>query len=165
MRIASVALLGLLTLTANAEAADSTRRGSDLVFHAGEYSVMRGREYQSVEAGLEYRFADQYHGLRPTVGILGNTDSAMYGYAGINWDLPLGLGPIMITPGTAVGAYHQGDSKDLGLGLEFRSSLEITYKFEDGQRVGAAISHLSNANIGNRNPGVETLQFVYSYPL
>lgn len=164
MRHALVALFALFTLTANAEAADA-RRGSDLVLHVGEYSVMRGSEYQSTEAGLEYRFPDQYHGLRPTVGILGNSDSAMYGYAGINWDLPLGIAPIIITPGTAVGAYSQGDSKDLGHGLEFRSSLEVTYQFNDGQRVGAAISHLSNASLGDRNPGVETLQFIYSYPL
>ncbi len=163
MRHVLVAVASLLLYTTAAEAAE--RKGSDIVLHAGEYSVMRAREYQSTEAGIEYRFPDQYYGLRPTVGILGNSDSAMYGFAGINWDLPLGIAPIIITPGTAVGAYKQGDSKDLGLGLEFRSSLEVTYKFDDGQRVGAAISHLSNANIGDRNPGVETIQFVYSYPL
>lgn len=163
MRHAFLALLSFMACTTTAHAAD--RNGSDVVFHVGQYSVFRDSADRSVSSGIEYRFADQYYGLRPTVGILGNADSAMYGYAGINWDLPLGLGPIMITPGTAVGAYSQGDSKDLGHGLEFRSSLEVTYKFDDGQRVGAAISHLSNASLGDRNPGVETIQFVYSYPL
>jgi lipid A 3-O-deacylase len=162
MRHALVTIACILLCTATK--ADE-RKGSDVVLHVGEYSVMRAREHQSTEVGIEYRFADQYYGLRPTVGILGNSDSAMYGYAGINWDLPLGFVPIIITPGTAIGAYKQGDSKDLGLGLEFRSSLEVTYRFNDGQRVGAAISHLSNADISDRNPGVETIQFVYSYPL
>lgn len=166
MRLLAAALLSLLALPLAAEAAPATKGKGDIVIHVGEYSVLRDHAHRSTEAGVEYRFRDQYHGLRPTVGALANDDGATYAYAGINWDLPIkAIAPFVITPGIVAGGYSQGDSKDLGYGLEFRSSLEVTYKFKDGQRLGAAISHLSNASLGNKNPGTETLQIVYSHPL
>ena len=96
------------------------------------------------------------------------TDRAKFdaGYAGINWDLPIdAIRPFIITPGVKVGGYSQGDSKDLGYGIEFHDSIEVTYRFNDGQRVGAVLSHMSNASLGNKNPGTEIIQAVYSFPL
>lgn len=142
----------------------STAHAGDMVAHVGQFSVIRDSDKRTGSAGMEYRFNDRFHGLRPTVGALANADGASYGYAGINWDLPLGFVPIVITPGVVAGAYRQGSSKDLGYGLEFRSSLEVTYRMKSGYRVGAAISHLSNAGLGDSNPGTETLQAVVSVP-
>lgn len=151
-------------VASTAQAADTAI--GDLVLHAGQFSALRDNKSKSFTAGLEYRFAEVGYGIRPSVGFLGNDDAAMYAYGGFNWDIPLkSIEPFQITPGIAAGAYSQGDSKDLGHWLEFRSSLEVTYKFEGGQRVGAAISHLSNAGIGSSNPGTETIQLVYSFPM
>ena len=139
---------------------------------AGEHLSVYGGQFEisddvndSAMLGAEYRFADQFNGLRPVLGVMANADSGAYVYGGAYWDLPLGTAPFVISPGFAVGAYNEGASKDLGSTLEFRSTLEVAYEFDSGHRLGVAISHLSNAGIGDSNPGTETVQAVYSYPL
>lgn len=160
MRIAfrTLAVLALLTSAANAY------DGEHLVGYAGGFDVSQGDDSAAM-GGIEYRFRDQFNGLRPVVGVMGTTDSAAYLYGGAYWDLPLNTAPFVITPGFQAGAYSQGNGKDLGYGLEFRSTIEVAYEFEKGHRVGVGFSHLSNASLGNDNPGTETLQLVYSYPM
>ncbi|WP_157879134.1 acyloxyacyl hydrolase [Pararhodospirillum photometricum] len=68
-------------------------------------------------------------------------------------------------PNTALGYYQRGGGRDLGYPLEFRSGLEIGWRFDGGMRAGVAMHHLSNANIGDRNPGVEELSLNLSIPL
>jgi len=166
MRNLLVSLATLVTLTATAHA-------GDIAVYAGEFSALRDSKNESTLGGLEYRFNNPglkgvWSGIRPTVGTSVNGDGATFTYGGIYWDFPIsktGSG-IVISPGFAPGYYNDGgDSKRLGYALEFRSTLEATYKFKSGQRVGAQISHLSNANIGNKNPGTETVQVVYTHPL
>lgn len=158
-----VALMCLAGAVQAQEQPDSEH--GDFAFYAGQYSSFRSSQYETGLAGIEYRWADQYYGLRPTVGVWGNGDGAWYGYGGIYWDLELGNSGIFITPGVAAGAYRQGDSKDLGSWFEFRDTLEISYRFDSGQRLGAQITHMSNAGIGSDNPGVEMLQAVYTHPI
>ena len=57
------------------------------------------------------------------------------------------------------------DELDLGHGLEFRSQIEFAYRFDDRSRLGLAVSHSSNASLGDTNPGTETLMLNYSFPL
>lgn len=114
--------------------------------------------------GVEYRYEDIYHGLRPGIGINMTTDDAVYGYWGFFWDMYLTEG-LVFTPNVAMGAYHHGDGKDLGHGLEFRSGLELSYEFPRKNRLGVAFNHISNASIGKHNPGSETLLFIYQHPI
>lgn len=155
-----VAALALFALATPAFAG----QGEHLAVYGGQFEISDDTN-DSGMLGAEYRFKDQFNGLRPVVGAFANADSGAYVYGGAYWDLPLGTAPFVISPGFAVGAYNEGASKDLGSVLEFRSTLEIAYEFESGHRLGAAISHLSNAGIGDSNPGTETVQLVYSYPL
>lgn len=154
-------LAGLATLLALSSAAHA----GDIAVYGGQFSAFRDNANKTAIFGAEYRFKDQYNGLRPTIGTSANLDGATYTYAGAYWDLPLNTGPFVISPGFAAGYYTKGSSKDLGYGLEFRSTMEVTYKLNGGQRIGAAVSHLSNASLGDRNPGTETIQAVYSHPL
>lgn len=154
----TLAALAMLTTAAHAY------EGEHLVIQAGAYDVSQGDDTATLGA-IEYRFRDQFNGLRPVVGVMATTDSATYAYAGAYWDLPLNTAPFVITPGFQAGAYSQGDGKDLGYGLEFRSTIEAAYEFESGHRLGLGFSHLSNASLGSDNPGTETLQVVYSYPM
>ena len=57
------------------------------------------------------------------------------------------------------GLYVQGDGKDLGGLLEFRSGIELGYEMTSGWRLGVSLDHRSNAELGPINPGLETLQF------
>jgi lipid A 3-O-deacylase len=160
--ISRIAVVALLASVAHAE--DGFYRGDQVVAYAGAFDVSQ-QDDQAVLGGLEYRWADQFNGLRPVVGVMGTTDEAAYVYGGAYWDLPLNTAPFVITPGFQAGAYTHGDGKDLGYGLEFRSTIEVAYQFDEGQRLGLGFSHLSNASLGNDNPGTETLQVVYSHPM
>lgn len=152
-----------LTCLAPAYAAPtSASADGDIAVYAGQYSIFDDH-FDSVMFGGEYRWADIWHGIRPTIGAFNNSDDAIYGYAGIYWDLP--LGPFVLSPGVAGGYYHRGNSKDLGNDFEFRDTLELTYAFESGQRLGLQLTHLSNASLGEDNPGVETLQVVFTNPI
>lgn len=151
-----------LTLLVNASHAAGDQE--HIVGYAGAFDVSQ-RDDTATMGGLEYRFADQFNGLRPVVGVMGTTDEAAYLYGGAYWDLPLNTAPFVITPGFQAGAFSHGDGKDLEYGIQFRSTIEAAYEFETGHRLGLGFSHLSNASLGNDNPGAETLQVVYSYPM
>ena len=69
------------------------------------------------------------------------------------------------TPSFGAGFYDNGSGKNLGNDLQFRTSLELSYKLKSNNRVGISISHISNANLGDKNPGVEILSISYHIPL
>ncbi|CCG08039.1 Putative uncharacterized protein [Pararhodospirillum photometricum DSM 122] len=87
-----------------------------------------------------------------------------YLYGGLLADIMVGR-HVYVMPNTALGYYQRGGGRDLGYPLEFRSGLEIGWRFDGGMRAGVAMHHLSNANIGDRNPGVEELSLNLSIPL
>ena len=136
-----------------------------LAFSLGSTGIFNGHDDSALSYGAEYRYKDIDCGLRPIVGIWGTAKGSAYGYAGINWDLPLDTAPWVITPSLAAGAYRQGGGQDLGQALEFRTGIEVAYQFEDSSRLGAQLLHISNAGMADENPGMEALQLVYSLPL
>jgi hypothetical protein len=113
--------------------------------------------------GIEYRSNYKPLYLHPFIGAFATSDSAFYGYFGLGLDVFFGR-HIVITPNTAVGYFEKGDGKELGNHVEFRSGVEVAWRFDDESRVGVAIHHLSNASLGDRNPGVETAILTYSLP-
>ncbi len=48
--------------------------------------------------------------------------------------------------------------------MEFRSQIEFAYRFDDRSRLGVAVSHMSNASLGESNPGTESAMLYYSLP-
>lgn len=129
----------------------------------GEYNALRSNQ-QAVQYGLEYRFAEWSHGVHPIIGAFGTTDSAAYGYAGLNWNVAIMPEQLFIVPNFAVGAYSEGDGKDLGGTLQFRSGIELDYQFQNQHQLGIALNHLSNAGIYSHNPGEESIIVTYSIP-
>lgn len=71
------------------------------------------------------------------------------------WEVDLGSGP---------GWYQDHDGFDLGCNLEFRSTLYLFHRFLGGQRIGAAVSHYSNAGLSRRNTGAESAVVYWSVP-
>lgn len=113
--------------------------------------------------GAEYRAGyNLFWILTPFVGAWVTNDNSYYGYFGLGyeWDIE---DDWYLFLSTAAGGYHQGDGKDLGLGLEFRSGLEFGYEFESGNKLGVGFHHLSNASLGDKNPGIETLTLNYGF--
>lgn len=103
--------------------------------------------------------------IKPFVGFLGTSENAIYSYFGLSGDLFfLKCKCLVVTPSLAAGWYIDGDEIKLGHHIEFRSGGDITYKFKNNVRVGVGIFHISNASIGNSNPGSEQAIFKYQIP-
>ncbi len=113
---------------------------------------------------------DNFFYLKPFVGIETTTDSAFYILGGIY--LEDNLGKLLIgddnewnfTPSFGLGYYDDGNGKKLGNKLEFRTTFEISYQLKNKDRIGFSLGHISNANIGNKNPGVEIISLSYQKP-
>ena len=69
----------------------------------------------------------------------------------------------MVTPQFAVSLYEQGDGRDLGGVVEFRSGLEVAYAFAKGPRVGVLFYHLSNGDFYDFNPGSNSFVVTLSF--
>jgi lipid A 3-O-deacylase len=123
------------------------------------------RNYKVPAVDLEYRSDYQFFFIKPIVGILVSTRDAVYGYGGLAMDIFFGSRFVM-TPSLAVGAYYKGHDVNLGTWLpEFRSAVELAYRFDDRSRLGIMFNHISNAGIGKSNSGTETAMLTYSYPI
>jgi len=113
---------------------------------------------------------DNFFYLKPFVGLEVTSDSAVYVLGGIY--LEDNLGKLMtgnqnkwnFTPSFGLGYYEDGDGKKLGNKLEFRTTFEISYQLINDDRIGISLGHISNANIGNKNPGVEIISLSYQKP-
>ena len=131
-------------------------------FQAGVYDVNDDRT--AGQFNLEYRSNWKDWIVKPFGGVMATTDAALYGYAGLMIDVIFG-NRIVFTPNVAVGLYADGDGKELGSVIEFRSGVELAYRFDSRARLGIAFHHISNASISSDNPGTETLTLVFSLPL
>lgn len=123
-----------------------------------------GQSEKATEAGVEARFESRRIfklDLVPIVGFSANEDGAFWGYAGFRWEVPLGE-KWQLAPTFGAALYEEGDSKDLGHTLEFRSGIEIARRFPKG-RLGLLLYHLSNASISDHNPGEESLLLTWTF--
>ncbi len=128
----------------------------------GFFNVLRTK--YCGQGSIEYKWSPVIYKLRPFVGFLLTTKQSAYVYGGIGYDIFIGR-KFVLTPSFAPGIYYRGEGKDLGFPLEFRSSLEAAFVFCRQHRLGAQFYHISNASLGHKNPGEESLVFFLSIPL
>ena len=113
---------------------------------------------------------DNFFFLKPFFGLELTNDSASYFLTGIYVEDNLGQlvdgekSKYYFTPSFGVGIYDDGSGKKLGNEIQFRTSLEVSYELKNKNRIGISFSHISNANLGDKNPGVEILSFSYHVP-
>ncbi len=112
----------------------------------------------------EYKWKPVVSELRPQVGIFITSLGSTFLYGGISYDILIGK-KVVLTPSFCPGLYYRGEGKDLGFPLEFKSAMDIAYRFKNESRIGASFYHLSNAHLSRRNPGVNILAFYYAFPL
>jgi len=120
-----------------------------------------------IEIGPE---SENFFYLKPFVGIETTTDSAVYILGGIYLEDNLGTlfvgedSNFVFTPSFGAGFYDDGDGKQLGNDIQFRTTFEFSYELKNKNRIGISYGHISNANLGDKNPGVEILSFSYQVP-
>jgi hypothetical protein len=165
--VAALFLTGLVfaPACARAQAAQASADDPDfLSFAAGAWDWNR-RKDAGAEFRLEYRSDAKFWIFKPFGALAGTSTGSVLASAGVLVDVYFGR-RVVVTPSFAPGYYHQGSADlDLGHELEFRSQLEVAYRFDDRSRLGLAISHYSNASIGDTNPGTESAMVYYSVPL
>ena len=95
--------------------------------------------------------------VSPVTGGFVTENSAAYVYTGIEWNVD--MGGMVFTPSFAPGLYHEGDGKDLGHVLEFKSEVQLSYASSDNTSFGISYNHVSNASLGDKNPGANSYMF------
>lgn len=144
-------------------ATDDRADDPDWALSVGGFDVIDGQS--AFELGIERRF-DRFRLLKlsliPVAGVTVTSDGGFYVAGGARLDHPLG-DRWVVSPHFAVTLLEQGDGRDLGSVVEFRSGLEIAYLLPNRRRLGLSFYHLSNAGIDKTNPGSESLVFVYSF--
>ena len=125
-------------------------------FSLGQFDV--NDTVDSSEVRFEYLYANNFlknnYNLKPFLGFMRNGDNGKYIYSGLRKNFGISE-KWFFTPSFALGYYDRGDSKDLGYNLEFRSQIEFSYKLKSS-RIGFNLNHISNASIGDTNPGTES---------
>jgi hypothetical protein len=134
-----------------------------LEFSTGMVDITQDEE--AAEFRLNYRAQHaMFDVTRPIGGVMVTSEGAVHGYGGLAVDVLWG-DHFVSSVYTSVGAYHQGNGEDLGHWIEFRSGLELGFRFDSHERLSLGISHISNASIGDENPGTEILSLTYSFPI
>ena len=152
------------------------------VFGIGVYDVKFDGTSSNSTADLRYerRFdktiidigpeQDNFFYLKPFAGIEVTSDSAFYLISGIY--LEDNIGDLVagkdnnwnFTPSFGLGYYDDGNGLKLGYKVQFRTTLEFSYQLANKDRIGISFGHISNANIGNKNPGAEVISISYQKP-
>ena len=109
--------------------------------------------------GLQHQnddlFRDSFLGkLSPITGGFLTEKNALYLYTGAQAEYDLGF--FTITPSFAPGYYNSGDGKDLGSVLEFKSEVQMSLNLSDSTEFGMSYNHISNASLGDKNPGANS---------
>ena len=129
-----------------------------------DYRYERRFDYSLYEIGPS---SYEFFNIKPFAGIEGTSDSAYFLIAGVYLDENIGTllagesSNFIFSPSFGTGYYKDGDGKKLGNSIEFRTTLEISYQLKNSNRIGLSLGHISNANLGGNNPGVEILSLSY----
>ena len=95
--------------------------------------------------------------LSPITGFMITENNAGYIYTGIQAQYK--AGKLNITPSFTPGLYGEGDGKDLGHVLEFKSELQLSLDLSSNSELGFSYNHISNASLGDKNPGANSYMF------
>ena len=119
----------------------------------GKKSTLIGFQHQNEKLNRDTFIGN----LSPITGLLITADNAGYLYTGVQAQYK--IGNINFTPSFAPGLYNQGDGKDLGHVVEFKSELQFSLDLFKNSELGFSYNHISNASLGDKNPGANSYMF------
>ena len=137
---------------------------SYLSFSLGYYNLLD--EDKAVDLRAEYRSGKSvvFQNMHPYAGLEVTFDGSTWVGGGLLYNYSFSPG-WYLTPSIGVGLYSQGGSdRDLDSPVQFRTQLEVSYEFENKHRAGLGFSHISNASLGDDNPGTEVLAVYWHIP-
>lgn len=139
--------------------------GDTLQFGLGAFAAVKHRDIpdRAGEARIEYRVGRKLWRIGPLAGLMVNTDGGLFAYGAFYADVQ--LGSWVVTPAAGGGFYSKGQGKDLGGEGEFTWSVDVAHLLAGGRRVGLRLTHISNGNTQDRNPGTESVLLTYTIPV
>jgi len=162
-RIALNILIALISFSYLSFANSEEKRSNEteLNFFTGMFDFSDTKQASGV-IGLQHQndglFRKSFLGqLSPITGGFFTEKNAFYFYTGAQAEYNLGL--FTITPSFAPGYYNSGDGKDLGSALEFKSEIQMSLNLSDNTEFGMSYNHISNASLGDKNPGANSYMF------
>ena len=119
----------------------------------GKRATLIGFQHQNEELYRETFLGN----LSPITGAMITADNASYIYTGIQGQYK--IGSLNFTPSFTPGYYNEGNGKDLGHALEFKSEVQLSLELPKDSQLGFSYNHLSNASLGDKNPGANSYMF------
>ena len=158
----SLILIILLTASKLIAAEKVNTDENQLNFFVGNFDFSDDKQ-KAILMGFQHQnenlFRDTFIGnVSPITGGFVTENSAAYIYTGIEWNVEMGKN-FLFTPSFAPGLYHEGDGKDLGHVLEFKSEVQLSYSVSKDTSFGVSYNHVSNASLGDKNPGANSYMF------
>ena len=119
----------------------------------GKRSTLIGFQHQNEDFNRDTFLGN----LSPITGALITSDNAAYFYTGVQ--AQYSIGALNVIPSFTPGIYEQGDGKDLGHIIEFKSEVQLSLDLPKDSQFGFSYNHLSNASLGDKNPGANSYMF------
>ena len=168
MRKIALTVIGLISFSFFSFADELVNENeTELNFFTGMFDFSDHKQASGL-IGLQHQndelFRDSFLGkLSPITGGFFTENSAVYLYTGVQAEYELGF--LTITPSFAPGYYNTGNGKDLGSPLEFKTEVQMSFDVSDSTHLGLSYNHISNASLGNKNPGANSymLNFLKSF--
>ena len=158
MRKIILVTLILLASFSFANGEEKKSQNTELNFFTGMFDFSDTKQAAGV-FGVQHQnddlFRESFLGkLSPITGGFLTENSAFYFYTGAQAEYDFGL--FTITPSFAPGYYNSGNGKDLGSALEFKSEIQMSFNLSDSTEFGMSYNHISNASLGDKNPGANS---------
>jgi len=116
--------------------------------------------------GLNYHLSDNAFSifnlidLNPVIGGFVTAKSATMFYSG--FETNIGQDTIYFNLSSSAGIYSNGDGKDLGNALQFKSEVNLFYRLGKSSRIGLGSHHISNAGLSSVNPGTNNFYLIFN---
>ncbi|MDB9718449.1 acyloxyacyl hydrolase [Candidatus Pelagibacter sp.] len=150
-----------LILPAGADEKKKTSKNTEFNIYTGMFdfsdngkrSQLVGFQHQNEELNRNTFLGN----LSPITGAMITGDNATYVYTGVQSHYQ--IGKINLTPSFTPGLYGAGEGKDLGHILEFKSEVQVSLDLSTNSELGLSYNHISNASLGDKNPGANSYMF------
>jgi len=151
-------ILVSFSLTNFAIAEEKNSQEAELNFYVGMFDFSDTKQSAGL-FGLQHQNDDLFRNsflgkLSPITGGFVTENNAVYLYTGAQAEFDLGL--FTFTPSFAPGYYNSGNGKDLGSALEFKTEVQMSLNLSDSTEFGMSYNHISNASLGDKNPGANS---------
>ena len=144
---------------------------SNITINANSYSIYGGTyDYDDDNTtdlfGLNYHISNNEIDLidiltiNPLIGGFITAKKASMFYGG--FETNIGEDSIYVNLSSSAGIYSDGDGKDLGNALQFKSEVNLFYSISKESRFGLGSHHISNAGLDSVNPGTNNFYLIYN---